>query len=183
MSRPEMTDAALRQRALTAPAPRSPGGHACDPRLAALIAAVDRFDGNPTEEDIRRLAWKYREIPSRVRLIFETRADRRLAAARVGPTRLDAWTDTEIRLIRSMWQDRNGESVHEWLQAVASALNRLPGNVARGVTRTPGAVNQQRRDMGLVGDRGRASARHLATSRHPGGHALAASGAQAASDA
>lgn len=47
-----------------------------NPNLSKLIAVVDAFEGEPTAADIARLADRYGDLPSMVRHLFETRADR-----------------------------------------------------------------------------------------------------------
>ena len=146
-----MTDAELRHRA--ALAPRHVGGkNAVNPRIAEIIAAADRIEGQPTNGQVRWLAYAYRETPETVRAIFATRKDRARARRKEFVYNKPhsngiAWLPEEKDLLRQMWAARNGETLDELDARISSALMALPVNEYRKVHRTPGGVRKKRREL------------------------------------
>lgn len=129
-------------------------------QLKELLAEVDSFQGEPTEDDIRRLARKYGDTEGFVRSCFETRIYRhgtkwrefreraRKAAENRGHRGM--WEPRELEYIKRHWEEMSDEEL-------AEGLNSLPGQRRR---RTAEAVTKKRHQMGLNRKRGRPSARH-----------------------
>jgi len=112
-------------------------------RLKELLAEVDSFPGEPSREDIRRLAEKYGETEWYIEITFRTRRWRK-AAARLGREKKQhhyPWLQEEIKLVRNWYRVKND-------RALADELSRLPCNVARGATRTPKMVLRLRERKG-----------------------------------
>ena len=129
------------------------GNHAPGPLLHGLVLAVDAFVGEPTDEDLRRLAWDYCETVSIVKAVFEIRREIRARRVSVRPkaSTLREWLDFEDAEIRELWKERSPtESAKEVDSRIAASLSSMPGNVRRGVTRSAYAVATRRIKIGLV---------------------------------
>jgi len=146
-----LTDAELRRRAMIAP--RHVGGHSVvNPRIAKIISAADKIKGEPTNGQVRWLAYAYQETPETVRAIFATRKDRARARRKEFVYNKPhsngiAWLPEEKDLLRQMWAARNGETMDELDARISSALMSLPVNEYRKVHRTPGGVRKKRNEI------------------------------------
>ena len=120
-------------------------------QLKELLSEVDSFPGEPSREDIRRLAEKYGETEWYIETTFRTRRWReeqrrswRKDAARLGRKKKGRdypWLQEEIELVRDQYHVKSD-------RALADELSRLPCNVARGATRTPKMVLRLRERKG-----------------------------------
>jgi len=146
-----MDDRELRIRAMTAPKENN-DGRGPSPRLHALIQEVDSLEEDPTPEQIRELAYRYYETPEVVEMIVEARSAREKGKVRpeVHKSSWGVWLPEELDLLRSMFNERNGESLRDLDAEIADALNALPANKKRGIQRTPSAVQKRRKMMGLT---------------------------------
>lgn len=147
-----MTDAEIRVRALTKET--RGGSHKPSPLIRGLVQAVDEFDREPTDEDLRRLAWDYYETVPAVKIVFEARRevkDRRRVGRREFGVRRDVWLDFEDAEIRELWEMRApDESAPDVDARIAASLSALPGNERRGVTRNAEAVRSRRGTIGAA---------------------------------
>lgn len=143
------------------------GTHRPSPLIRGLVKAVDAFEGDPTDDDLRRLAWEYYETVSVVRIVFEARRDvknRRRDGNQLSGVRKDVWLDFEDAEIRELWEMRDpDEPITDVDARIAASLSALPGNVRRGVTRNAAAIRSRRGTIGATmthkeaGKRGRRS--------------------------
>ncbi len=150
-----VTDDEIRIRAVTHET-RS-GWHRPSPTIRGLVRAVDEFVGDPTDDDLRRLAWEYYETVDIVKKVFEVRRDikrHRLAGNSKSFICNNVWLDIEDAAIRELWDMRTlNERVVDIDERIAASLSSMPCNVQRGVVRNALAVKSRRSMIGIVRDR------------------------------
>lgn len=122
-------------------------------QLRDLIAEVDSWPREPTEEDIRYLAEKYQDTEEYVRYTFRARRWReeqkcnwrRAAGARGIRAKRNhhKWLEEEKEYVLANWQRQSDRKL-------AEALSALPCNRARGVVRNSKMVWRFRERNGLV---------------------------------
>lgn len=131
------------------------GGYYRQTQLSELIAEVDSWPREPTDEDIRCLAEKYGDTEEYVRYTFRARRWRQQKtwhqrAGRKGRRMKRThtpWLSEEIELVGQWWR--------VWPDSrLAEELSQLPCNRERGVTRTAKQVARFRERRGWVKDFG-----------------------------
>ena len=120
-------------------------------QLHELIAEVDSWPREPTEEDIQYLAKKYGDTEEYVRYTFrvkrwrqDAKKNQRQATGKQGRAKKKHhffWLDEEVKLVEENWRAKTDKEL-------AEELSRLPCNLARGVTRTPRMVLRLRERRG-----------------------------------
>lgn len=118
-------------------------------QLKELLAEVDAFPGEPTEEDMRRLAQKYGDTEPFIRSCFETRIYRDPTKKPVFPKkerkvtrplgRRPNWQEWEIAFIKENWEKMTPAEI-------AAALNEDPRQQRQ---RTADAVRTKARTLGF----------------------------------
>lgn len=145
----DLSDEALRRRALLHARRRK--GSTSEPRnpdLPKLLAAIDALQEEPTEEEMRRLAWEYHETYTVVLTAVEFRL-KKLWRRRVhsGGTK---WLPEEETVLRALWEARGDEPLVSFDARVTEILNGLPANKRRQVVRTQGSVTRYRKDHRML---------------------------------
>jgi len=146
------TDDEIRIRALTN---ETRGGwHKPSPLIRGLVRAVDEFVGDPTDDDLRRLAWDYYETVDIMKKVFEARREikeRHRSWKNNFGVRYDVWLDVEDEAIQELWNERTpNESAQDIDLRIAVSLSSMPCNVRRGVTRNAMAVKSRRCTIGIA---------------------------------
>lgn len=122
-------------------------GYYVQTRVKDLIAEVDAWPGEPTDEDIRTLAEKYKDTEAYVRATFRARkwreeARRLREAGKRKWTPRYRWLPEEIELVQRWWRHRTDGQL-------ADMLSEMPCNRERGAVRTPYMVHRLRKRKGL----------------------------------
>lgn len=122
-------------------------------RIRELIAEVDSWPREPTEDDIRHLAKKYGDTPEYIRATFRCKRWRqeqknnwcKLAGARGRAVKQNhiPWLDEEKEYVSMRWRRQTDRQI-------AEGLSRLPCNRERGVMRTAKMVQRYRERAGFT---------------------------------